>query len=422
MRKFTTAVALLLSLAFVSFAGCAEKPENDLSTPEPPVTGEEPWQGNWERPDFVPDDPVDVVHLCESACYTCGKCLSDCTDPECAEKCYEPGDRQQYTFAGVDSHVEKRGGVSVNADFLGNINLNATAEVTYHITAAEETTVCFGATISEMTDTNYVTSDTPITINGEEFVSRGHLDGGTTTWSTFYTVWLGCAVLQKGDNEIILRSQSSNTSYNFKDFTFLSPVELTWTEVEVHECTSKNEAGKCTDYTCNELACLDKDETGWKTMAVDCSSEKVLKYYIDGEGQEHSLWSEKEQLIGNIANSIATGVYGQTVIFAVEATEETYLRISFNMSTTHGGTEYDEMFEITVNGEPVKTGGVSGTASPSGWAVFAETTVCYVKLSAGVNTIMFVHKDTNAGDNIKNINLAYQSGEITLVQAEKPEQ
>lgn len=422
MRKLKFAAAVLLSLAFFGFAGCAGGETSDTGGDTTPPAGDEEWQGNWERPDYVPDDPGQPeVHLCEAACYTCGKCLTDCEEPECAEKCFELGDRTEYVFNGTDSHVNRKGGVTIENDHLGNINLNASAEVTWHITAAETTTVCIGASVSEMSETNYITSDTPITINGEEFYSRGYLEGGSTNWTNFYTVWLGCVTLNEGDNVIVLHSQSANTAYNFKEFIFRSPVELTWTEIEEHVCTSQNEDGKCTDYDCNELACLDKDETGWKSVTVRGGDEKVLKYYIDNAGVEHSLWNEGEQVIGNIANSLVTGVYGQTIILSFEATEETYLRFSLNMSTTSGGVGFTEMFDITLNGQPVSTGGVSGTAQPSGWSVFAEGTVAYVKVQAGLNTIMLVHKDTNAGDNIKDFTLAWKNGEITLVQAVKPD-
>lgn len=420
MKKFKAITAILLSLALAGLVGCSDG--GNPSKGDVPSEGDEPWLGNWERPD-MPDTPIEETHICEHACYTCGKCLDPgCDDEVCADKCYEAHGRTQYTFNATDRNVERKGGVNIEGDHVGNINQNPNVEIIYHITAASETTVCLGATISEMGEDNYVTSDTPIFINGKQFYSRGYLRAGSTNWSTFYTVWLGCVTLQEGDNEIKLTNpHADGQQYNFKDFTFLSSAELTWTASEQHVCTHKNEAGKCTDYTCNEYACLDKDETGWKQLTIEGGDDKVLKYYIDGSGAEKSLWNANEQCIGAIANSLFTGIYNQTIIFSFEATEETYVRLSLNMSTTSGGTDFADMFDMTMNGTPIVTGGRSGVSeSGGGWAVWADGTVAYVKVQPGKNTFMLVHKATNAGDNIKYLTLSYASGTLTAAQAEKP--
>lgn len=426
MEKFKKMIAIIMALALCSFAGCVDIGLSSSSSSEgsapPVVDGEEPWLGNWERPD-MPDDPIEEIRFCEHQCYECGKCVSLYSEEEeCAEKCYDEKGRTLYAFNATDDHVDRKGGVNIEGDHVGNINLNPNVVITYHVTAAEEATVCLGATISEMPIDHYVTADTPIYINGEQYYSRGYLQGGASSWTNFYTVWLGCVTLQKGDNEILFTNpHSSGQQYNFKDFSFLSSVELTWTEIEEHVCSSKNGEGKCTDYTCNERDCLNKDETGWNQLVIQGGDDKVLKYYLDGDGVEHSLWNKKEGCIGNIASSIITGIYNQTIVFSFEATEETYVRLSLNTSTSTPGTEFAEMYAMTLNGEEIVTSGCSGTAANGGWATYVDGTVAYVKVKPGVNTFLLVHKATNAGDNIKYLTISYASGSLTAVQAEKPE-
>lgn len=420
MKNLNKKISIVALLLLLGATACSGNVSSSITSGSSTSHGDTPWSGNWEKPGVSIDSQPPLTHLCEAACYTCGKCLTDCTDPVCAEKCFELNGRTQYTFSAIDDHVEKKGGVSIEGDHIGNINVNPNAKLIYHITAAEDTVVCFGATISEMNDESHITSETPITVNGEQFYSRGYMESKSTNWTVFSTVWLGCLELKQGDNEIILENHNtSGVQYNFKDFTFLSPTELTWTPIEEHICTSKDENGKCTNYDCNEFNCLDKAVDGWNNLIIQGSDEKVLKYYIDDSGEEHSLWIENEGVIGQLANSSITGIYNQTIIFSFEATEETYVELTLNTSTVFGNTPYEEMYDLTFNGEPIVTGGVSASSTTPGWADFKESTVAFVKAKKGLNTFKMVHKPVNAGDNIKYLSLTYQNGDITIAQAEK---
>lgn len=409
---------MMLSLLSLGVIGCSENVPSTSSIPD----GDEPWSGNWERPD-MPDVPDVEIHLCEHACYECGKCLDDCTDEVCKEKCYEEGARTKYVFNATDQRVSKKGGVNIEGDHIGNINHNPNVEITFNIKSETETTVCLGATISEMNENHYITSDTPIFINGEQFYSRGYLKAGGTIWTNFFTTWLGCVTLKEGNNVIKLTNpHSDGQQYNFKDFTFLSPVKLDWYDEHAdHQCSSKNSEGKCTDYDCNEWNCLDKEETRWQKLIIDGGDEKVLKYYIDSQGREKSLWIEGEKCIGNIANSFITNVYKQTIIWSFEATEETYVKLSLNTSTTCGGTPFNEVFDMTINDTNITTKGcLSSVESGAGWTTYVDSTVAYVKAKPGINTFMLVHKDTNAGDNLKYLTLSYEKGTLSAAQAVKP--
>lgn len=429
MKKLNIFLAMLLSLTFVFTTACAGGEDSTGGESSPggeinvPSHGDEPWLGEWERPD-MPDDPIgDIEYECEHQCYVCSKCVNPYSEASaCEEKCYDENGRTRYTFNATDPHATLKGGVVIEGDHIGNINQNASAQIIMHVTAPQETVVCLGATISEMFEAKYVTSHTPIFVNGVEYVSRAYLEGGMSNWVNFKTVWLGCVTLQEGDNEIKLTNANSGSQYNFKDFSFLSPVELIWTPVEEHECSSKDASGKCTDYTCNKKECLEKNEDGWKTLLIGGGDEKVLKYAFDRNDKEISLWNANEGIIGNISHNSITGYHDQTIIFSFDASEETFVRLSLNMSTTCGGTVFTEMFDVILNGEEVVTEGTTGKAvGDGGWHVYSDGTVAYLKVKAGTNTVIFRHKDTNAGDNIKYLTVSYQSGMLTTVQAQKPQ-
>ncbi len=416
MKKFKAVVTIFAAaMLLVCGVGCAGN--NDDESNPPLADGE--WQGNWTRPD-VPDEPVVNVHSCEHSCYVCGKCLLDCEEEACAEKCFEEHGRTKYVFNGTDERVIKKGGVNVNAaGYLGNINANASAEISYYISVEEKTTVCFGATISEMHSDSFVTAKTPIAINGELYFSRGYLKAGSTVWENFYTVWLGCLELDAGVTEITLRGKGD--AYNFKDFTFLSAAELTLvTQDDSHKCSHKNQAGKCTDYTCNENSCLDKDETGWSAIEINPGDERVLKYATRG-GEEVSLWNANEGCIGNLANGPMLGFSNQTVAFSFEASEETWVRISLSTGAMISpNTPFVDMYSMTLNGKEISTGATVKSIENPTWATYLINNIVYLKVQKGVNNFVMVHKPNNTGDNINNILLGYEKGSITFVQAVKP--
>ncbi len=415
MRKW-----LAIALAGLFVLGAAGCTDGDPSANLPPTDGDEPWEGNWERPGFTGGE--DGEHICWNYCEICGKCISDCDNAVCAEKCYDVGTRTLYTFNATDKRVKREGGVTIEGDHVGNISLNPNVVLTYKIVAVADTTACLGATISEMGEAHYIAGETPIYVNGERVTSTAVSPAGGSFWTNFRTIWLGCIQLKEGENIIeFTNTNDSNTRFNFKDFSFLSPVELTWVSaVTSHVCTSANEEGLCTDYTCNELGCLEKDTSGWQTYEIYGGDEKVLKYYLNG-GVMKSLWIENEDCIGNIANSLIVGVYDQTIIWSFEASgvgEDTWIGLSLNTSTSSGGVSYETMFDLFFNGEAISTDASTATVSGGGWTTYAESIVAFVHVKEGVNTFKMVHKRVNAGDNIRSLKLTFPKGTFTTVQAE----
>lgn len=418
MKKFRIILALILALfVAVAVSGYADKTIEEV--PDDP----ESWQGNWNGPDGA-TDIEDQVHYCEQACYVCDKCLDvSCGDVACAEKCSETDSesRSEYVFNGTNGNVSLKGGVSINGDYLGNINQNPNVVITYRIYSPEATTVCLGATISEMPDAHFITSDTPITVNGEAFYSRGYIPAGSTVWTNFVTGWLGCVDLVEGDNYIVIKNpHSDGQQYNFKDIRIMSAVALEWRNANTeHECTSANAAGKCTDYDCNLLACLDKDETDWEKLNIYGKDDEVLKYYIDGQGTKVDLWNDKdgEKCIGQISGND----WNQKIIWSFNATEETYIRLSLETSTNITKTRFADLWDLTLDGQTIDTEGVNTAAeSNPGWATYTFGTVAYAKVGAGDHTFMMVHKGT-AGYNLRSLDIAYSNGNLTKIQAISPD-
>lgn len=437
MKKFNIFLALLLTFIFTLSVACAgnggessssssSSAEGDVEAPPVVYGPEEGWIGNWTRPDMPEGGGSTDVNECNHKCYVCGKCVDidpDNDEDTCTDKCYAENGRTLYTFNATDPRVELKGGVKVEGDHIGSINQNPHAVITLKIKAEKETVVCLGATISEMNEDKYVASLTPIYVNGEKVYSRACLKGGGSAWTNFKTVWLGCVSLRKGENEIQFTNENDGgQQYNFKDFSFLSSVKLDWTtELELHDCNHKDANGKCTDYTCNKLECLDKAEDGWKKLVIQGGDEKVLKYAGD-DTNVYGLWNSSEGCIGNIANSLVTGIYNQTIIFSFTATEETYIRLSLNTSTNSQNVAFTEMYNLTIDGVSIETEGRSGSAeSGAGWHTYVDGTIAYVKVSAGTHTFMMVHKAVNMGDNIKYLTIYYQNGELAAAQAQKPQ-
>lgn len=415
-KKYIALLSLLLVFVLSFVVACTPTGDGD-NNPDGP---DDEWHGNWERPDHRDDDNP-TIHVCQNACTVCGKCLTDCEEEACKEKCFDAHGRTEYIFSAIDDRVDKKGGVWVEGDHLGNINVNSNAEVIYYVKAEEDATVCLGATVSRMYEDRYFSAGTPLYVNGELYFSRGMLKGGATVWTDYCTMWLGCVNLIKGVNVIRFVGTGRDDAYNFKDFTFLSDVQLKLVTADGdHECTSKDANGKCTDYTCNAYACLDKNEDGWNTTEFGAGDDKILKYGTRG-GKEQSLWNAAENCIGYMGEGDKSGWSNQTIILAFEASQDMVVRISMNTSTAmSAGATFGNMYTFTFNGEEITTGAKVNMVENGGWMTYTESKVMYLQAKAGKNTLMIVHKPVSMGDNVKKFVIAAQSGDITLAYANKP--
>lgn len=412
MKKF---LALLITLVLLTSAlfscnivgGGDETPDDG---PTAIVPDEDGWMGNWERPDIEDIEPA----KCQQACNVCGKCLGNYNEPSCesADKCTD-GEHTKYVFNVNDSKVEFEG-LKIEQTWIGGLDVNSVGVITFAVNSSKEAVVKFGISVSKRGVSN-IANNTPITINGERLRSRGGQTGTGTDWYAFNNVWLGCVTLKEGVNVITISNPNGNGAYNIKDFTFLSDAELTLVEVPKHKCESQSANGLCTNYECNEKACMNKEESGWKNLVIEGGDARVEKYAIDMSNSEKvDIWNAEEGVIGKLANGSAEGVKNQTVIWAFTATEETWVRISLNTSTYYGNSAYSLMYNITLNGEDVVTYTNSGDSGKSGkhegWFEFVDSNVAYVKVSAGKNILKFVHTSVKQGDNIKYMTLHYASG------------
>lgn len=358
MIKFKAIAVICCSFllaAFVGLVGCADKAKETT-----PPAADESWQGNWTRPDAPDESEFPEEHECIHSCYTCGKCLSlDCKEEVCAEKCYEPNGRTHYTFSGLDDKVIKKGGVSINQDgYLGNISTNANTEVIFYVKAEEKTTVCLGVTISEMRTDNVVTGCTPIFINGEQIFSRGYLKAGATTWTNFYTVWLGCFELEEGVNTIKFTNNGTNTSYNLKDFQFLSDVELKLV-------TEDGEEGPIDPITGTEYRFEGEDAT----LAPGDRNNITVNEDENASGGKY---------LGNVSTN-----HGATISYTLYSDKacDAGLYVSFGAPNLVSG-----IATLTVNGSNVRI--VPASFECTGWNNYIEFWFTNLSLVKGINEIV----------------------------------
>ena len=402
--------------------------------------GDEEWHGNWEGSEDIEDDPqIEIV--CKQKCPVCGKCL----DPDCTidtEKCYDLNGRTKYEFLGSDKRVKVTAGSKgplnqvANGGYIDNFNNNEGAEIEYTIIASEATTACMGATISMMPLAMSLTTTCETYVNGEKLLSNSQVKAnlnwpyipGTTTipspneWYNFTEYFIGCVNLKEGENTIrIVNPNRGAYQFNFKSIEFLSsvPLELGNASGYVeHVCENHNADGLCTNYDCNELVCLNKDETDWthEKLTLDAGEDYVLKFDDNNDNIYNS--TPGEECIGYIDSYNSN----QTIIWSFNATEETYVRLSLEHSGGLGhGSPYIDTWNLFFNDEQFTTGALAkcnDDANKWNYGLYGHSTIAYVKAKPGKNTFKMIHNSTT-GYNIRSLDIYNQKGELSPAQAEK---
>lgn len=428
-------IALFLSLfSVVSITSCS--PEASSSGP----IADEEWHGNWEGSEDIEDDP-EIEIVCKQKCPICGKCL----DPDCTidtEKCYELGNRTKYEFLGADKRVKLTAGSKgpmnhvASGGYVDNFNNNEGAEIEYSIIAEEATTACMGATISMMPLAMSLTTTCELYINDEQILSNSQVKAnlnwpyipGTNTipspneWYNFTEYFIGCVNLKAGENTIrIVNPNRGAYQFNFKSIEFLSEVPLEMGNASgyvEHVCEHPNEDGLCTDYDCNELVCMNKDESDWthEKLTLAAKDDCVLKFDDSNDNIYNS--APGEECIG----FLDTYNSHQTIIWSFNATEETYVRLSLEHSGGRGhGSPYSDTWDLYFNGSSFKTGALAkcnDDANMWNYGMYGHSTIAYVKAVPGKNTFKMIHK-TDTGYNIRSLDVYNQKGELTIAQAEK---
>ena len=427
MKKFTKLLSMFLFSSLSLFAlGNLTSCDDKIVIPGPD-DGDNPDDGGWDDPWPDPDDTGgEEVIFCEHQCFTCGKCLDkDSTLECCKEKCYELNGRIKYTFNAIDPLVKKvagsRGPFSINQDdtggYIGNFSANDGCEIIFSVYVEEDTTACLITNVSQMDSDMYVAGSARVSVNDEEFISRGKIKKSPTgeNWVNFDEAPLGCVSLKgKKNNKIsfgVVGTQG--VQFNFKNISLLSPSVVTLKEAnvdpeETHVCESKNSEGLCTDYDCNEYNCLKKDETNWVKQTFSGEDSKIIKK----SPTNPNLWNDlpTEQCIGSIFGSS-----GQTIALSFTLSEDSYVRISLLHNACGVNSRFKDVWDLTFNDQELVTEGKTEYGMQS-WVDYLDSTIAYVKGKKGVNTYKMKHK-VDFGYNIRSFDLVNQKGELALSQA-----
>ncbi|MFA6830287.1 MAG: hypothetical protein WCR67_06280 [Bacilli bacterium] len=429
------------SLAFLAFFLILSSCSTGTSTSGDDATIDESWHGNFDGTGDVDDDP-EIVIPCKAKCPICGKCL----DPDCSdeEKCYDLGTRTKYSFYTGDHSVKVTGGNGGNitqvpvsqGGYIENWNNNEGARVEFQIIAKEDTVACFGGKIGMMPEPMSLTSTCDTYINGEQILSNSRLQGnsnwpyipGTETipspneWYNFTEYYVGCVRLHKGENKIeIVNPKRGAYQFNFQQIILLSDVSLTLGNASgyaEHECHHQNEDGKCTDYTCNDIKCLDKDTSSWvnQNLILDAKEDYVLKYSDTSE----NLWNpaQGEECIGYIDS----GNSHQTIVWSFEASEETFVKVELLMSGGRAhGTAYNDTWDLSFDGSTFTTGAIAGANPDSdkwNYTMYNYSLIGYMHATQGKNTFKMVHK-TDTGYNIRGLRVNNAVGTMSTAKATK---
>lgn len=414
MNKFLTWFASTLLL--FSIASCGEStttPIEDSTLAE--YVGGEDWDDEW--PDIWADENLPDQEESEYLCPICGLSLD--SESHAEHTCFDNENRNTYVFEGTHPFVKLDSGVSGSLNklsdsrgtYLGNWSCNAGAGVTYEVSVEEDTIACLGLTMTKhgKEDINPLVG-MKLLVNNDRILRKCvlHKANNGQEWSEFGTSYVGCIALWKGSNIISFHVESKEImSYDFQSITLISPKKVTlenYSGVEVHECTSKDPVtGKCKDYDCNHYECLDKDETGWNAFSIH-GNDKTIHQNKSGT----DLWNENEDCIGNVA------AVGDIIIFAFNATEDGYGRLSLEHSTC-GECILANVFDLYFNGELIDTGAKT-SMSAHDWFNYEFDKVAYVKVKSGFNQFKMVHKDS-FGFNIRSLEVALEKGSLESAQA-----
>ena len=424
MRKHFNSFLALVSILLLGLGSCgtasiADNPSSSSSGELSEYVGGEDWDSSWDDPwgsESVPSEGG----ACDCICSVCGKCLDpDCT--EHTEKCYDLNGRTKQDFYAIDDKVSRIGGsmgdVSVVSDadggYVGNFSLNIGANISYSITSPKANRACIGINVSKKgSEDIHPFSLLTCKVNGAEFFSRGilHKAVSGSDWFEFGDSYGGCVDLKAGKNTFTFTPNEDVTSFNFRDMFLISSETLTldaYDEGSSHTCTSQNADGKCTDYDCNLLPCLDKDETGWTEKKLKAGDSKLVALREDGTT---NMYNPVEDVIGEVNNYT-----GQKIAFSFSSTDDCYARVSLEHSGC-GIVTFASMFHMFINGMAFITEGRTG-GEPQDWFTYYTSTVGYIHLQKGDNTFQFNHDIITSGFNIKSIILCYQSGACDFIQA-----
>lgn len=375
---------------------------------------------NFDKITLLCDDITAAPHLCESVCPTCGKCMDlNCTEADCAEKCGDgkPVTRFEVEDAvlvdGADSLSEMTDFSYTDMTYVGNVNQNYGATITFNVNATQDTTATLVVRLNRREIETVFTDLIGVTVNGEKierdtivpFIAKD------SQWSAeaFTEISLGCIPLKSGANEIKFTVQTENNvnGYNF-DY-----IELRGEHIEppAHICESACPVcGGCLDLNCAHAECADKCKGGDVATVFEAEEGEL----VNGT----TVWGDIS--IGTMGDrkyvQSMNGNQGSKVIFTIMSDEARTVTLTVTSNMRNRETVYTELYGISVNGGANLATGtvVPKTEVQYQDAGFREFNLGCIELQAGENKIVFEVLGTGeySGYNIDKITL-YSDSALT---------
>ena len=375
---------------------------------------------NFDKITLLCDDITAAPHLCESVCPTCGKCMDlNCTEADCAEKCGDgkPVTRFEVEDAvlvdGADSLSEMTDFSYTDMTYVGNVNQNYGATITFNVNATQDTTATLVVRLNRREIETVFTDLIGVTVNGEKierdtivpFIAKD------SQWSAeaFTEISLGCIPLKSGANEIKFTVQTENNvnGYNF-DY-----IELRGEHIEppAHICESACPVcGGCLDLNCAHAECADKCKGGDVATVFEAEEGEL----VNGT----TIWGDIS--IGTMGDrkyvQSMNGNQGSKVIFTIMSDEARTVTLTVTSNMRSRETVYTELYGISVNGGANLATGtvVPKTEVQYQDAGFREFNLGCIELQAGENKIVFEVLGTGecSGYNIDKITL-YSDSALT---------
>ena len=370
-----------------------------------------------------------VIHVCAHVCEKCGKCTSDCEDEVCADKCQgHPHEcesiceicekcynldcieevcadkcghgKKSYVFEAENS-VLKDGkkeltiGKTGNVTYVGGINENLGASLTFEITADADTEASLVVHVSRRVMDTVFTDVLYTTVNGNPVSSKaivGATEDGKEGWTNFVAVNLGCVRLNKGTNTISFAvvMASNYSGYNFDKIELLCDSDLS---VYIpHVCSQKcTTCGRCLDLDCEEEAC---------TVHGKCMVEHAAAYKFEAEDAE--LKNGMSDVATDTADGrpVVTGLNrnnGAAVSFTVFAENDIAVNPVISVSKRMNDVRVSDVFGITVGNTVFTTNAVvpAAGAGVADMSEFANVNLGCMNLKRGKNIVTFAVKTGN---------------------------
>ncbi len=335
--------------------------------------------------------PDETGHECEQECPVCGGCLDlSCTEEACATKCGAEK-AGSYVFEAEDAEIEdgtaSYRGYTIESNgertFVGNLNQNTGATVTFTVVAEEAATVSLEITINRRYVETVFTDKFGVSVNnGREIERPTIIPAYEDQWSaeSFMDFSLGCIDLEEGENTIrfTVLTTGDVSGYNFDKITLRSDTVLS----EPHVCTQTcTECGGCLDDDCGQSVCIDKCPGHDLYNLEILGTESEFGNGTSGSPYQAPDTGAPEGLVGNLSRN-----EGASLTFRFKTSTSGTAKLIANVTQRKTELNFSDYMSITVNGEPYETAAKVPSDGADHWLAPVPVELGVITLTAGETT------------------------------------